>query len=76
MRTEQAEALIVGMGGKGGARGAGFLAPHLFPTGTVDRLGIAAERGDFLVGKAVRQKEIALFVKGLELRRAQLHRGL
>jgi hypothetical protein len=29
MPTEQAEGLVVGVGGKGGARRAGFLAPDL-----------------------------------------------
>jgi len=74
MRAEQAKALVVGMRGKGGARRPGFLLPHFRPTGMVDQLGLAAQRRHLLAGKAVRQKEIAVFVESLELGGAQRHR--
>ena len=76
MRAEQAETLIVGMRGKGGARRAGFFLPDFLAARPVDRLRIAAQGRDLLVGKAFRQKEIALFVKSRELRGGQLHRDL
>src|SRR5437762_2582727 len=46
MRAEQAETLIVGMRGKGGARRAGFFLPDFLAARPVDRLRIAAQGRD------------------------------
>ena len=47
MRAEQAERLVVEMGGKGGARRAALLAPYLRALGVVDALRLARQQFDF-----------------------------
>jgi hypothetical protein len=56
-----------------GARRAGTLAPHLLALGLVDVFGFRAQDRHLLVGKAVRQKQIALLVEFLELARREFH---
>jgi hypothetical protein len=43
MRGKQAECLVEGVGGEGGARRAGLLPPNLLAIELQDRLGIVAQ---------------------------------
>ena len=63
MGGKQAERLVEGMGGEGGARRAGLLPPHFLAIEFEDRLGIVAQERDFLLAEAVRKEQIALFVE-------------
>ena len=63
MGGQQAERLVEGVGGEGGARRAGLLAPHLLAIELEDRLGIVAQKRDFLFAEAVRKEQIALLVE-------------
>ena len=73
MMAEDAERLVVGVGGEGGARRAGLLAPHLLAVAAVNLLGLRAQHGDFFLAEAIGEEEIALVVEILELLRAELH---
>jgi hypothetical protein len=73
MAAEQAEPLAVGVRGKSGARRPRLLAPHLFPVGAVDRLGLVPQRGDLVRTEAIGQKQITLVVERLQLLGAQPH---
>src|SRR5712692_10452299 len=73
MRAENAEGLVVGVGRECGARRAGTLAPHLLALGLVDILGFRAQDRHLLVGKTVRQEQIASLVEFLELARREFH---
>ena len=56
MGDQQAEHLVEGVRGEGGARRAGLLAPDLLPVGFEDLLGLDAQQRDLLLGEAVRKK--------------------
>ena len=64
MGAEAAEGFVVGVGGEGRPRRAGFLAPDLLAVGRVDLLGLRAEDGDLLLGEAVGEKKIAFTIEG------------
>src|SRR5262249_17029315 len=74
MAAEQAERLVIGMRGKGGARRPGLFAPDLLPVGGIDRLGLVAQRRDLGFGKTPRQEQIAVLDEWPQLLRAELHR--
>ena len=76
MAAEQAERLVVGVRGEGGARRPGLLAPHLLAVGGVDLLGLVAQDRDLLLREAAGQEQIAFFSELPELLRGQLHRGI
>ena len=76
MIAEQAERLVIGVGGEGGARRAGLLAPHLLAVGRVDLLGLVAQDRDFLLREAAGQEQIAFLSELPELLCRQLHRDL
>ena len=76
MVPEQAERLVIGVRGKGGARRAGLLAPDLLAVGGVDLLGLVAQDRDFLLREAAGQEQIAFFSELPKLLRRQRHRGL
>ena len=67
MRGQQAERLVEGVGGEGGARCAGLLPPHLLAIEFEDRLGVVAQKRNFLLAEAVRKEQIALLVEIAEL---------
>ena len=67
MAGEQAERLVEGVRGKGGARRAGLLAPHFLAVEFQDRLGIVAQQRDFFLAKTVREEQIALLVEFFQL---------
>src|ERR1700720_1260857 len=73
MRCQQTERLVEGMRGKGGARGARLLAPDLLAVALEDRFGVIAQKRDFLLVEAVREKQIAEFVELFELYGAKRH---
>jgi hypothetical protein len=52
---------------KRGARRAGLLPPHLLAIEFEDRLGVVAQKRDFLLAKAVRKEQIALLIEIAEL---------
>src|ERR1043166_1201458 len=73
MMREQTEHFAVGMGGKRGARRAGFLAPYFLALGLEDVLGLRAQQRDFLLGEAVGEEQIALLVEVGDLLGRELH---
>ena len=73
MRAEQPERLVVEMGGKGGARRAALLAPHLRALGVVDALRLARQQRHFLGAEQFRQKQPALAVEIVDLLLGQFH---
>src|SRR5689334_4204219 len=76
MMAEQAKSVVIGVGGKGGARCAGFLAPDLPPVGGVDLLGLVAQGRDLLFGKTAGQEQIALLSELPKLLHRQRHHAL
>src|SRR5882757_10448745 len=72
----QAECLVVGVGGKGGTRRAGLLAPDLLARAAQNAVGFAAQNRDLLFGEAVREKHIALLVESSDLLGCELHGAL
>ena len=75
MRAEQGERFVVEMRGKGGARRAAFLAPHLGPVGVVDADRLAREQGDLLGAEQFRQKQPAFAIKIVDLLLSEFHNG-
>ena len=75
MRAEQPERLVVEMRGKGGARRAALLAPHLGPLGVVDAFRLARQQGHFFRAEQFRQKQPAFAVEIVDLLLGQLHGG-
>src|SRR6516162_5155428 len=73
MRAEQAERLVVEMGGKGGARRTALLAPDLGPVGVIDRNRLAREKIHFFLAEQFRQEQPALAIEELDLLRRQFH---
>ncbi len=73
MAGKEPERLVEGVGGKGGARGAGLLPPHLLAVELEDRLGIVAQERDLLLGEAIGKEEVALLLEVAQLARRQLH---
>jgi len=71
--AEEPKGLVVGVRGKGGARCAGLLAPHLLTVGGVNRLGLVAQGGHLLLGEAIGEEQIAFFSELPELLLAQRH---
>ena len=69
MAGEQAKRLVEGVGGEGGARRAGLLAPHFLAIELENRLGFVAQLRDFLLGKTVRKEQVALLVETLGVER-------
>src|SRR5262249_35759564 len=67
MTSEQPERLVEGVRRKGGARRAGFFAPHLLAARVPGCLRVAAQQCDLFLGKAVREEQIALLVEFFEL---------
>ena len=76
MVPKQAKRLVVGVGGEGGARRPGLLAPHFLPVGGVDLLGLVAQDRDLLLREAAGQEQIAFFSELPKLLCRQRHRGL
>src|ERR1043166_5292197 len=70
---EQTEHFAVGMGGKRGARRAGFLAPYFLALGLEVVLGLRAQQRDFLLGEAVGEEQIAWLVEVGDLLGRELH---
>src|SRR6516164_9357005 len=75
MGAQQTKGLVVCMRRKGGARCARFLAPHLLAVASVNLIRFAPQRCNLLLGKAFGKKQIAAFVKFLQLLRCELHDG-
>ena len=73
MAAENAERLVVGVGGEGRARGAVLLEPDLLALGLVDALGLGAQHGHLVIGEAVLDDDIAVLVEILELGGGELH---
>ncbi len=73
MGAEQSKGLVIGMGGEGGARRAGRLAPDLFAVGRVDLPRLVAQRLDLGLGKTVREEQVTLFVELGQLVVCQSH---
>ena len=73
MRAEQAERLVVEMRGKGGARRAALLAPHLGPVGVVDADRLAREIGHFLGAEQLGQEQPAFAVEIVDLLLREFH---
>ena len=73
MMAEDAKRFIVGVGGKGGARRAGLLAPHFLAVAAINLLGFGAQDGNFVLAEATRKEEIPVLVEILELLRGKLH---
>ena len=73
MRAEQPECFVIEMGGKGGARCAALLAPHLRAFGVVDTLRLAREQVDLLSVEQFGQEQPALAVEVVDLRLGQFH---
>ena len=67
MAHQQAEHLVEGVRGKGGARRAGLLAPDLLAVGIEDGFALDAQQRDLLLAEAIREEDEALIVEGLEL---------
>ncbi len=74
--AQQAEGLVVGVGGEGGARRARLLPPDLLALGPQDRLGFGAQHANLFAREALGQKDVALLVELLELHVGQAHRRL
>ena len=74
MRAQQAERLVVGVRGEGGARRARLLAPDLLAIGAEDRLRLVAQHRHLLGREQVRQEQVALLVELLKLLLAECHR--
>jgi hypothetical protein len=73
MRAEQAEGLVVEMGGKGGARRAALLAPDLRTVGVVDALGLTRQEIGFLATEQLGEEQPALAVEIVDLLLRQFH---
>ncbi len=67
MAGEQAVRLVVQMGGEGGARRAGFLAPDFRALLAVDGFGLGFEDGDFGGGEGFRQEQVAFLMELADL---------
>ena len=67
MVAEQAESLVIGVRGEGGAGRARFLAPHFLAVGGVDRSASSPQHRDLLLQEATGQEQIAFSVELLEL---------
>src|SRR4051812_16142073 len=76
VRAEQAERLVIEMGGESGARRAALLAPYLRPLGAVDRLCLLRQQVDLLTAEQLGEKQPALAVEVVDLLLGQLHRFL
>jgi hypothetical protein len=74
MAPQQAERLVVGMRGEGGARRAGLFAPDLLAVGGVNRLGLVAQDRDLGFGETAGQKEITVVDELAELLRGERYR--
>src|SRR5262249_28304944 len=73
MRAEHAERLVIEMRGKGGARRAALLAPHLGTVGVIDVDRLAGEEIDLLLAEQVGQEQPALAVEEFDLLLGQFH---
>ena len=73
MRAEQPERLVIEMGGKGGARRAALLAPHLGTLFVVDALRFARQQAHFLGAEQLGKKQPALAVEIVDLLLGQVH---
>src|SRR5262249_56901094 len=72
MRHQQ-EAVVIGVGGEGGARRAALLAPDLLAIAPENLVRFAAQNRDLLFGEAVREKHVTLLVEGLDLFGCEVH---
>ena len=59
----QPERLVVGVGGEGGARRTGLLAPDL-AIAAENVLRLVAQDRDLLLGEAIRKEQVTLLVEG------------
>ncbi len=73
MGAEQAERLVIEMRGKGGARRAALLAPHLGALGVVDALRLARQQRDLFGAEQFGQEQPALAVEIVDLLLGQFH---
>src|SRR5215471_1726513 len=73
MMRHKPEGFVVGVGGKGGARRPGLLAPDLAAIAVQDLVRFAAQDRDLVLREAVREKQIALFVEDLKLLGGKRH---
>src|SRR5262249_36638099 len=73
MSTEGTEGLVVEMGGKGGARRAALLAPHLGAIGVIDIHRLAGEEIHLFLAEQFGQEQPALAVEEFDLLRRQFH---
>ncbi len=73
MRAEQTERLVVEMGGKGGARRAALLAPHLGAISGIDPFRLARQQSGFFRAEQIGQEQPALAVEIVDLLRRQFH---
>jgi hypothetical protein len=73
MARQQAEHFAEGVGGEGGARRAGLLAPDFLAIELEDGVGFQAQERDLFLGEAVGEETVALLVESLELFGGKLH---
>jgi len=73
MRAEQAERLVVEMRGKGGARRAALLAPHLRAIGVVNAHRLVGEQSHLFGTEQLGQEQPALAVEIVDLLLGQFH---
>ncbi len=73
MARQQAEHLAEGVGGEGGARRAGLLAPDLLAVELEDVVGFRAQERDLFFREAIGKEDVALLVEGAKLLGAELH---
>ena len=63
MAAEQTKHFVERVSGECRARRAGLLAPDLLAVEFQDRFGVVAQQRDLILGKAVREEQIALLVE-------------